>query len=485
MTSQSGNHAYNPDPVPIKPSASDQIAGDVFWLDVIIGNDVTAVDSLYGVSLAIKFDPGVVHPTGQIESGLFLGDAAEVQILTPIISEDTLFTAITRIDTGNTIISGTGAVLRIQFQSDYMIPDMFTCFNIVESKAVEPDWSEIPLDPGEICIFLTGWIPVWPGDTDNNGFVDQADLLPIGLSWEQSGYARYFPMDLIQWEGVLCRPWDHRIEYTYADADGNGNVDEEDILPIGCFWHCRQGQPCDTTCDPAQAPKIAPTYIQSTFLQHESENEIELLLVVNEVSHLLGAAFRVEYPSDLLDIVTVAPGEFMKDAPLIFYREMPEQNLLAVSICRSRLQGGVSGTGNLLRIRFKKKSNIVKPQFTIQKAVGMDEFRRRFVFEIETLELQGENHPVQFELFQNYPNPFNHSTMVSFHLSIDSYVTLKILNTLGGEVIRLIDGPYRGGYHEIHWNGTDINNTSIASGIYYFQLEVNGLCYTHKGLLLK
>lgn len=484
-TSRPQGHMNNPAPVPLVLSASDQVAGDAFWLDIHVGDSTIPVDSLYGLSLAILFETGIMHPTGLIEPGAFIGNSSDVRILDPIVSDDTLFTAITRIDTGNTVISGTGNVLRIQFESDTLASDAVTCFEIVQSKAVESDWSEIPLDPSDVCIFLTGWLTVWPGDTDNNGDVDQADLLPIGLSWGRSGHARFASLDPIQWEGVLCPPWDGRDEYTYADADGDGSVDEEDILPIGCFWHCRQDQPCDTTYDPAQTSKSIPASIHGSFSQRASEDEIELILEVEEVSQLLGGAFRIEYPSDLFEITFVHSGELMKEAPLLFYRDIPEQNLVVLSVCRSRLQGGVSGAGSLFRIRFRKISDIGSPQCRMRKAVGMDQSGNRFLFEVDDMECRQISQPIQFELFQNYPNPFNSNTIINYHINSVSDVSIVVFDINGKSVRTLLNRRHQSGRYRVSWDGSNDQGNDVAGGLYFYRIRCDGQETIKKAMYLK
>lgn len=77
--------------------------------------------------------------------------------------------------------------------------------------------------------------------------------------------------------------------------------------------------------------------------------------------------------------------------------------------------------------------------------------------------------PVEFKLNQNYPNPFNPTTTISFDLSADAFVTLKVYNMLGQEVATLID-------HEEYTEGSndiEFDASSLASGAYYYRLSVN------------
>ncbi|MBI5475373.1 MAG: T9SS type A sorting domain-containing protein, partial [Ignavibacteriales bacterium] len=80
------------------------------------------------------------------------------------------------------------------------------------------------------------------------------------------------------------------------------------------------------------------------------------------------------------------------------------------------------------------------------------------------------NAPEKIELHQNYPNPFNPSTTLSFVISQLSFVSLKVYNVLGQEVITLVDGEKLAGYHEVVWSGEN-----ASSGVYFYKLEVTGI----------
>lgn len=82
------------------------------------------------------------------------------------------------------------------------------------------------------------------------------------------------------------------------------------------------------------------------------------------------------------------------------------------------------------------------------------------------------NQPVEFELFPNYPNPFNAATTIQYHLSQNSHVTIQIYN-LAGQVVRtLVDENQSDGIHSVVWHGLDEQNLTVASGIYFCQVEV-------------
>ncbi len=92
--------------------------------------------------------------------------------------------------------------------------------------------------------------------------------------------------------------------------------------------------------------------------------------------------------------------------------------------------------------------------------------------------------PERFELKQNYPNPFNPSTTINFSLPEDSFVTLKIYNSIGSEISTLFKKQINAGKHEILFNA---ENTS--SQVLFYNLtaksENNNFTSTKKMILLK
>jgi hypothetical protein len=86
-----------------------------------------------------------------------------------------------------------------------------------------------------------------------------------------------------------------------------------------------------------------------------------------------------------------------------------------------------------------------------------------------------------FKLEQNYPNPFNPSTTISWQSPVSSWQTLKIFNSLGQEVETIVDGYYEVGVHSKLY----IVNSSLPSGVYFYQLKVGEYVSTKKMLFLK
>ena len=84
--------------------------------------------------------------------------------------------------------------------------------------------------------------------------------------------------------------------------------------------------------------------------------------------------------------------------------------------------------------------------------------------------LEETNLPTSFELYQNYPNPFNPETTIEFSLLKKEHVTLEIYNILGQKVRELVNKPISLGNYRVSWDGTDDNNNTVASGVYFYHL---------------
>ncbi len=88
--------------------------------------------------------------------------------------------------------------------------------------------------------------------------------------------------------------------------------------------------------------------------------------------------------------------------------------------------------------------------------------------------------PKGFILNQNYPNPFNPSTTISYHVSKADKVTLKVFDALGKEVTTLVNKEQAPGIYKVSWNAGN-----LASGAYFYRLEIGSDIITKKALLLK
>ena len=88
--------------------------------------------------------------------------------------------------------------------------------------------------------------------------------------------------------------------------------------------------------------------------------------------------------------------------------------------------------------------------------------------------------PLTYSLKQNYPNPFNPSTKISYSISKQGFVSLKVYNILGKLVNTLVSEQKAAGNYSADFSGKD-----LQSGVYFYVLESEKFTKTMKMLLVK
>ena len=96
------------------------------------------------------------------------------------------------------------------------------------------------------------------------------------------------------------------------------------------------------------------------------------------------------------------------------------------------------------------------------------------------LNLSSSEIPSHFNLFQNYPNPFNPVTNLEFGIAKLGFVSLKVFDVLGKEVVTLVNEKLSPGVYESKFDGS-----SLSSGIYFYKLEAGDFIETKRMILIR
>jgi len=88
--------------------------------------------------------------------------------------------------------------------------------------------------------------------------------------------------------------------------------------------------------------------------------------------------------------------------------------------------------------------------------------------------------PNIYELGQNYPNPFNPQTSINISLPKSSFVTMKVFDVLGKEVLTPVNEFKTTGNYSV-----SIDGSSLSSGIYFYTLTAADFTATKKMILIK
>jgi hypothetical protein len=113
-------------------------------------------------------------------------------------------------------------------------------------------------------------------------------------------------------------------------------------------------------------------------------------------------------------------------------------------------------------------------------AINNVNFGNKQICSCEKIDQEDGILPKVFSLSQNFPNPFNPSTKIKFSIPSLQFVTLKIYDVLGRDIISLVNEEKAPGNYIINFNG---NN--LPSGIYLFQIRAGNFIQMKKMTLIK
>lgn len=118
-----------------------------------------------------------------------------------------------------------------EFEYYYCVTSTNICYRVtIDINVIEPIEEES-------CPCVTGCI--WPGDADQDGRVDMADLLVTGYAFGETGSPRS-GQNTSQWFGQHGDNWPLSTpgrEFKFADADGNGLIDGGDLALHDAYYN--------------------------------------------------------------------------------------------------------------------------------------------------------------------------------------------------------------------------------------------------------
>ncbi len=92
----------------------------------------------------------------------------------------------------------------------------------------------------------------------------------------------------------------------------------------------------------------------------------------------------------------------------------------------------------------------------------------------------GSEVPSSFSLYQNFPNPFNPKTNIRFDVAKSGTVKLKVFDVTGKQVSELVNREFTAGKYMV-----DFDASALASGVYFYRIEMPGFTDIRKMILVK
>ena len=335
-------------------------------------------------------------------------------------------------------------------------------------------------------------LTIWPGDTNNDGITNQADVLPLGLFWGSSGPARSGAS--LQWIGQQAMPWTI-LAATYADANGDGIVNQADVLPIGFNWDKTH------TLLASKAKKNNDSNINQTEIaalkinlagSPGQYNSYRVEFFVENVTDLFGISFEMVYtPVENIDSVIVQYSSWLGENILYYSRENKSAGRVSFGISRKAGQGVISGSGVVALLLLKLTTfSACETIFFLQNITANDEQGNPIKFTaldkaLTTIDDFFPSVTDSYVLYQNYPNPFNPETCIEYKIPVTSPVRIDVLN-LKGQIIRILKNQEQSaGFHSVIWDGLNEQGKLVVSGVYMYQFRSGNFVEVRKMAFMK
>lgn len=201
---------------------------------------------------------------------------------------------------------------------------------------------------------------VWPGDTDNSNQANHIDLLNIGLAFGAEGAARMDVDATIEWRGVRAQNWTgyfpNGLNYKFADANGDGIVNEADVNVI-LQNYGREHGPVDSiplVVGTDEDPILLVDLPESGELPNGTAFTVPIVLGQQGqlAQEVYGIAFTIEFDPEVINPESISvdvPSSWMgrlNDNLITIQKVYPEAGIAHIAISRTDHRS-ISGYGTV------------------------------------------------------------------------------------------------------------------------------------------
>ena len=339
-------------------------------------------------------------------------------------------------------------------------------------------------------IIITGINPdaerveVWAGDTNNDGTVNEQDVLPLAIYWGTRGPNAVYSSTT--WEPRPAEEW-IPPSATYADANGDGRIDQNDLRPVGInFGQTRSVQKL-------AAMTLSNPFASLTLDRLNFGEEISFYLITERDQFLSGISFNLSVEGieqaawQLGSIEPLEWGETWAGENRMIEFTMNRGNQISAAFAH---KGVVEPehTSAFVRITLRAAADWADhPRVTLNRISLVDGMETYEPGQVSlSLERDAEFRepitelPESTLLLQNYPNPFNPTTQIEYTLSSPGNVRIDVYNAIGRRVATILNEARPAGEYTIQFDGSN-----LSSGIYYYRMETPGYVKTRSMVLIK
>lgn len=346
------------------------------------------------------------------------------------------------------------------------------------------------------------YVPVWPGDLNNDKSCNVADILPIGYFYGRTGPTR--PNASLQWVaqpanlgsgnnwGLVKTNRNDNAWAVFADANGNGIVDLADQNALGFNLGKQHALTNNNnpvvnysrSVDPPLASVITETQIDSTQLPYTLAVKINLGDLGTTASNVLGVAFNLLFDPECVDtndITTTYTNLFGNLGSTYIKIEdfrNKAQGILGIGATRFNTSGISSNGDEVVTVTFKLRDgcydgwfNVIPQILACNDPTGNDILLKALP---DSVRINKANLPSALSdpldlknMVSLYPNP-NKGT-VFIKSSLKEVFSVEVYNSMGQ---LFLSGKKKG--------GDMIDLSEAAGGVYFVKVNAGGKTGVYK-----
>jgi len=187
---------------------------------------------------------------------------------------------------------------------------------------------------------------------------------------------------------------------------------------------------------------------------------------------------RVDFSGTRIDYIQ------LKDA--IIDNEKKTVLIYAIPLQENHIEAGEGMVAKLIFSGNREGVNLEPTTIAKQEGISLvSTDAKEISFDTDFSKVTGRILPTSYSVAQNYPNPFNASTVIRYSLPEQARVKIEIYNILGQKVKTLVDEVQTAGYKTVEWNGTNAQNRTVASGVYFYKINTGKYSEVKQMTMLK
>ncbi|MCX6294563.1 MAG: T9SS type A sorting domain-containing protein [Bacteroidetes bacterium] len=338
----------------------------------------------------------------------------------------------------------------------------------------------------------------WPGDANNDGLVDNTDLLPIGIYYGQTGLSRPGGISNV-WQAwpstdwVTAQPSGQDIKH--VDCNGDGIIDSNDTLAVNLNFSSVHAFAPNVNDARSTNPDLyfqtsGSSYLPGDWVNVDVMAGTSALPVIN----LYGLAFNINYDASLVqsgtESLTYSPSWFATsgtDAIKIFKVDAPSNTAFGAETRINHMNA--NGYGKIATFKFQTSTAITSSStmnfsfsyYQANDSVGNNLFFYPLPITIP-ITISGIAELSNLNFISIFPNPYSGQASISYSLKEKSDVSIEVYTALGQMVKTIINDSQNAGDYKFLFSAKE---NGYEAGVYFVKFTIDGKTIMRKIVEMK